>query len=146
MINIVFEEDKNRAAAYSAPEDPVASVVDAAKKVVEKYQEVKKAAESGTSVAATKSFGDGAACSIAWNKDPAIGQCTFVSEVIDGKTVWTIDHTLVDDEFGGQGIAGKLVAAVVAEAKARGALIKPVCSYAVRQFEKKPEYQEIEYK
>jgi predicted GNAT family acetyltransferase len=41
-------------------------------------------------------------------------------------------HTEVPDELGGQGIGGKLVAAAVADAAARGLIVVPLCPFARR--------------
>ncbi|MDO5041603.1 MAG: GNAT family N-acetyltransferase [Peptoniphilus sp.] len=89
MINIVYEENNDRAAAYDG------------KKL--------------------------------------IGQCTYSKS----DNIWIIDHTLVDPEYGGQGIAAKLVKEVVDNAREKGVKIVPLCSYAVKQFEKKEEYRDL---
>lgn len=76
QINIVFEQDRNRSAAYI-------------------------------------------------NGDQ-IGECEFsVSE-----NVWMITHTGVRSEYGGRGIAKKLVLKVIESARTNNAKIVPVCSYA----------------
>jgi predicted GNAT family acetyltransferase len=67
----------------------------------------------------------------AYDGDVNMGECTYT--VSDG--IWTIEHTFVDSAYKGQGIAKKLVDAVVEGARERGLKIIPVCSYAVRVFE-----------
>ena len=52
-------------------------------------------------------------------------------------------HTGVRDDYGGRGIAGRLVAAVVDAARAAGTQVLPLCSYAKREFEKHPEYADV---
>ena len=49
----------------------------------------------------------------------------------------------VDESLRGQGVAGKLMQAVVDYAKAQGKQISPTCSYAVKWFEKHGEYQSL---
>ncbi|CDZ75362.1 putative uncharacterized protein [Peptoniphilus sp. ING2-D1G] len=89
MINIVYEENKDRAAAY-----------------------------------------DG---------DKLVGQCTYSKS----DNNWIVEHTLVDPEYGGQGIAAMLVKEVVDRAREKGVKIVPVCSYVQREFEKKEEYKDL---
>lgn len=47
-----------------------------------------------------------------------------------------IEHTDVPDELGGQGLAGRLVAAAVAHAAAEGLTVAPWCPYARRWLER----------
>lgn len=89
MIKIVFETDKNRAAAY-----------------------------------------DG---------DKNIGECTFSPS----EKIWIIDHTEVGKEYGGQGIAKRLIEEVVKNAREKGVKIEPICSFAVKEFEEKPDYADV---
>ncbi|MDO4492763.1 MAG: GNAT family N-acetyltransferase [Clostridia bacterium] len=63
--------------------------------------------------------------------------CEVTFPVRDG--VATIDHTFVDDSLRGQGIAGQLMEAAVAEIGKNGWKAHPTCSYAVKWFEKHPE-------
>ena len=58
---------------------------------------------------------------------------------LDAETV-ELDHTFVDDSLRGQGVAGKLLEAAVAELRKRGLKAVPTCSYAVKWFGKHPEY------
>lgn len=57
--------------------------------------------------------------------------------------IMSINSTVVKKEMGGQGIAGKLTDRAVEFAREEGYKIKPICSYAVRYFEKKPELKEL---
>ena len=50
--------------------------------------------------------------------------------------VMVIDHTGVPDELGGQGLAGRLVAAAVSHAAAEGLTVAPWCPYARSWLEK----------
>ena len=66
--------------------------------------------------------------SAAYDEDKNIGVCEFK---VSGNN-WTITHTGVDTNYGGQGIAKKLVMAVKEEADRENINIIPVCSYAVK--------------
>ena len=75
----------------------------------------------------------------AYDGDKLAGQCTYV--VRDG--LWGLEHTIVDPAYGGQGIAGKLVQELAAQAREHGVKIVPVCSYALKTFEKNAEYADV---
>lgn len=64
----------------------------------------------------------------AWNGDEMIGVCEYQVR----NSTWYITHTGVDPEWGGQGIARKLVLMVDEEAKKQGVEVVPICSYAVK--------------
>jgi predicted GNAT family acetyltransferase len=53
------------------------------------------------------------------------------------------DHTGVPPQYRGQGIAEKLVATAMADARRRGQKIVPICSYVVAQFRRHPEWAEL---
>lgn len=89
MIDIVYEENKNRAAAYDI--------------------------------------------------DKNIGEATYLIE----NGIWVIDHTFVDSNYKGQKIGSRLIERLVEAAKDKGVKIRPVCSFAVREFEKKKEYLDV---
>lgn len=59
----------------------------------------------------------------------------------DGSIV--IDHTGVPPEYEGRGIASKLVNQAIADARAQGFKITPVCSYVVAQFRRHPEWADL---
>ncbi len=63
----------------------------------------------------------------------------------DGQT-WSIDHTYVNPSLRGQGIAGQMLAEVVAMAEEAGVTLRPVYSYARKAFFMNPEYQKIQAK
>lgn len=54
-----------------------------------------------------------------------------------------IEHTIVDESLGGQGIGRKLVDAGVQFARAKGYKIIPQCPYANSVFHKTPEYADV---
>ena len=53
------------------------------------------------------------------------------------------DHTLVPPEIGGKGVAGKLVEALIADARESGDKIVPQCSYIEAAFRRHPEWAEL---
>ncbi len=69
-----------------------------------------------------------------------VGEVTFTR---DGDDVLVIDHTGVDPAARGQGVAEELVRQVFEKAKNEGMKVEPVCSYAKKEFERKPEYKEV---
>jgi hypothetical protein len=69
----------------------------------------------------------------------AIGRLTWVE--LGG--VRAAEHTLVPKEIGGRGVAGKLVDALIADARAQGFKVKPVCSYVVAAFDKHPDWADL---
>lgn len=54
-----------------------------------------------------------------------------------------ITETLVPEALEGQGIASRLAKHVIADAKARGLLILPVCPFFSAYFQKHPEHAEV---
>jgi len=79
----------------------------------------------------------------AYYGDKEIGECCFSS---GGSKVWNIDHTYVEPEYRGNEIGGQLVKNVVKIAKENQIKIVPLCPFASKEFERKPEYRELEYK
>ena len=59
----------------------------------------------------------------------------------DGRFI--IDHTEVDEEFGGLGLGRKLLEAAVRFAREKGVKIIPQCTFAKKILEKTPEYQDL---
>ena len=57
----------------------------------------------------------------------------------NGKTVFNANRTFTPDFLRGQGVAGKLYAAMVADAKTEGYKIIPGCSYVEVKFNRHPE-------
>lgn len=53
------------------------------------------------------------------------------------------ESTFVPDEMRGQGIAQKLVEALVADARELGFTIVPQCSYVAAQFRRHPEWADL---
>lgn len=55
----------------------------------------------------------------------------------------TIDHTGVPPAYEGRGLAAKLVNQAIADARAQGFKITPICSYVVAQFRRHPEWADL---
>jgi predicted GNAT family acetyltransferase len=53
------------------------------------------------------------------------------------------DHTYVPPSFRGHGLAEKLVNALIAEVRASGDRILPLCSYVAAQFRRHPEWADL---
>lgn len=60
-----------------------------------------------------------------------------------GNGPMVIDHTGVPPAFEGRGIAARLVNAAIADARAQGFKIRPVCSYVVAQFRRHPDWADL---
>ncbi len=57
--------------------------------------------------------------------------------------VVNINHTFVDDSLRGQGVAARLLQAAADTLRAGNKKAQLTCSYAVRWFEKNPDYADI---
>lgn len=57
--------------------------------------------------------------------------------------VRVVDHTFTPPEARGQGLAGKLVQAIVDDARREGFKIAPLCPYVVNAFGKHPEWKDV---
>jgi len=84
-------------------------------------------------------FEEEACRSAAYRDDVQIGECEFL---VSGN-LWTLTHTGVRPGFEGQGIARKLVEKVIEEARRRGAVIAPVCSYARKMMLGRETYRDV---
>jgi predicted GNAT family acetyltransferase len=60
-----------------------------------------------------------------------------------GARLVIIDHTEVPDVFRGQGVGAALVARGVADARAAGKKIIPLCPFAASQFRRHPEWADV---
>lgn len=69
-----------------------------------------------------------------------IGEMTWSDA---GPDIMIIDHTFVEPEYRGQKLAEKLVLNGVELARREGKKIIPLCPYAKKEFERKPEYQDV---
>lgn len=60
-----------------------------------------------------------------------------------GSDVIAIDHTYTPPEFRGQNIAALLMQRTIADARRDGVRIQPICSYAVAQFRRHPDWADL---
>ncbi|HEX9225877.1 MAG TPA: GNAT family N-acetyltransferase [Arthrobacter sp.] len=60
------------------------------------------------------------------DSDSAVGQAAYVD---DGASHRIFYHTVIEDGYGGQGLAGRLAAQALDETVAAGLKIVPVCPY-----------------
>lgn len=65
------------------------------------------------------------------------GEITFTRR---GEGVISADHTGVPETMAGKGVAGKLLAFMLDDARANGFKIIPICPYVRGQYEKHPEW------
>lgn len=70
-------------------------------------------------------------CFVLYEDNTPAGEVTFYS---DGENKIVLDHTGVNQQFGGKGYAKQLVMKVVEYARENNLKIVPVCSYAKRVF------------
>ena len=67
------------------------------------------------------------------------GLAAFVEK--QGVVVFT--HTEIDEEFGGQGIGGRLARAALDDVRARGLTAVPRCPFIKDWIDKHPEYDDL---
>ena len=72
--------------------------------------------------------------------DGSEAEMTFTKS---GASTIIIDHTLVPDAFRGQGVGLKLVERGIADARAAGKKIIPLCPFAAAQFRRHPEWADV---
>lgn len=68
------------------------------------------------------------------------GELTFTRR---GPAVVSADHTGVPESLGGRGIAGKLLAFMLEDARTAGFRIIPLCPYVRAQYARHPEWQDL---
>lgn len=66
----------------------------------------------------------------------------FTQAFEDGDVV-TFPHTVVFDEFEGQGLAAQLVSGALDDVRERGKKVVATCPYVKRYIEKHPEYADL---
>jgi predicted GNAT family acetyltransferase len=66
----------------------------------------------------------------------------FTQAFEDGNVV-TFPHTVVFDEFEGQGLASELVTQALDDIRVRGKLVIATCPYVSRFIEKHPDYKDL---
>ncbi|WP_375291024.1 GNAT family N-acetyltransferase [Qipengyuania sp.] len=60
-----------------------------------------------------------------------------------GEDVRVATHTIVPSEIGGQGVAARLVDALVADAREDGFKVDPRCSYVAKKFDEHPDWSDL---
>jgi len=60
-----------------------------------------------------------------------------------GERLIILDHTSVPDAFRGQGVGQALIERAVADARAAGKKILPLCPFAAAQFRRHPEWADV---
>ena len=70
--------------------------------------------------------------------DAVIGQAAYVDDVGSDQRIFY--HTVIREEYGGQGLAGVLAAQALDETVAAGLMIVPVCPYIKKYLGKHPGY------
>ncbi|MGX7350955.1 GNAT family acetyltransferase [Enterococcus canis] len=68
------------------------------------------------------------------------GEITWSSA---GDDLMIVDHTFVDPTYRGQKLAEKLVLATVEKARRDDQKILPLCPFAKKEFNEKPEYADV---
>lgn len=61
-----------------------------------------------------------------YDGDTLIGECDYEIK----EKHWIITHTFVEKEYGGRGLARKLVTTLIDEARKVNVKVEPACSYA----------------
>ena len=77
--------------------------------------------------------------------DVVAGYADYQDEVGSGGAagVRTFPHTVVDPEFGGRGLAGRMIGEALQVTKDEGLRVRPACSFVARYVEKNPDAAEI---
>jgi predicted GNAT family acetyltransferase len=65
------------------------------------------------------------------------------TEVREGDGALDLPHTVVEDAYEGQGLAGRLVREALDDIRAQGRLVHPFCPYVKGWIQKHPEYADL---
>ncbi|HEU5150681.1 MAG TPA: GNAT family N-acetyltransferase [Iamia sp.] len=65
------------------------------------------------------------------------------TEAREHEGVVTMPHTVIEDAYEGQGLAGQLVQAALDDIRRRGELVHPFCPYVSRWIQKHPDYRDL---
>ena len=66
----------------------------------------------------------------------------FAEYRLEGDVV-VMHHTVVEDEYQGQGVAGRMVRYALDDIRAQGRRVRPVCEYVAGYLGKHPEYADL---
>ncbi len=69
--------------------------------------------------------------SVATHEGAEIGESTFSPS----EKFWIIDHTYVDEAYGGQGVAKRLVEEIIEQARKEEKKLTATCPYALKLFQ-----------
>ena len=75
----------------------------------------------------------------AYDEEVKMGEIIYTQK--DG--IWVITRTFVEEEYGGRGVGGRLVAELVNQARLNNKKIYPQCSFALKEFNENPEYSDV---
>lgn len=78
--------------------------------------------------------------SLALDGETLVGECIYEIREDDK---WYILHTRVRSDYGGQGIAKKLVLRIIEEARKANKKIVPICSYAYKMMVDNKDYEDV---
>jgi predicted GNAT family acetyltransferase len=70
------------------------------------------------------------------------GEIAFAAYALQGDSI-TFTHTIVPPALEGQGVASRLIAYALGEARARGLKVRPKCSFVAAYIERHPETQDL---
>lgn len=70
------------------------------------------------------------------------GETAIADYRLEGDTL-LITHTHTPPALRGQGIAGRLVAGLLSDVRARGLKVRPLCSYVVDYLERHPDQKDL---
>ena len=71
------------------------------------------------------------------------GRDAGYADYIQGDGVRDFHHTVIDPEFGGQGLSKPLIQAALDDTRAAGDKVRPLCSAVAGFIEKHPEYRDL---
>ena len=72
----------------------------------------------------------------AWDAEGTLAG--YMTYKIVTSSEWSLDHTKVEEAFGGQGVGQRLLDAALGDARAKGRKLRPVCSFVRHFFDKFP--------
>lgn len=64
-------------------------------------------------------------------------------EYVEEGGVIDMQHTIVDPDFGGRGLGGRIVEYALTDARERGLRVVPTCSFISRFIDSHPDYRDL---
>ncbi|HHU02174.1 MAG TPA: N-acetyltransferase [Christensenellaceae bacterium] len=77
----------------------------------------------------------------AYDGEKLIGE----SKYNEFNNIWAANHTFVEPEYKGKGIAKQMLVALVEAARQKGKKIRPICPFIKSQFEKNEQWSDVKY-